>query len=501
MYFLKVEKVTKRFGGVVALNDVSAAFERGEIHSIVGENGAGKSTLLKILSGTVKADDGDVYLEGEKITNLEPLDLFGLGISVAFQETSLFDNLNVAENLFIGELYKYNRFKVNWNEAVEMAGKILTDFGLKDISPSAQVASLSAGEKQIIEILKAVKTNAKIICMDEPTAPLTKDAVELLFSLLNRLKATKITIIYVSHNIEEVLRISDRITVLRDGKKIDTVEKKDASDSILHDLMIGRSITKVRKIKEKTFKEDEVPVLKLVNVGDGEKVKDISFEVMHGEIVGITGLVGAGRSELAWLLFGLRPKTSGKIYVKGKELPFLTPDLAIREGILYLPEDRRQTGIFLNQNLLINTTVSKLEKIRRGVMLDFKGERDKTRIILDKLNVKYSTLNQSALQLSGGNQQKLLFAKCLFADPEILILDEPTKGIDVGSKQEIYKLIRDLAREGMAVVLISSEVEEICLLSDRVLVMGHGKILGVFEGEKINERDITTCYLQAAKSK
>lgn len=500
MDFLRVEKLTKRFGGVLALDRVDLEIDRGEIHSIVGENGAGKSTFLKILSGIVRLDEGEVLFQGERITNADPNRLFEIGISVAFQETSLFDNLTVAENLFIGNLYCNKKFSINWKAAAEKSRQILVDFGLTDVDPQRRTSSLSTEMKQIVEILKAVKDNAKLICLDEPTAPLTREGSELLFTLLQKLKDRGITIIYVSHNLDEVLRLSDRITVLRDGRKMDTVEGGGASESVLHDLMIGRSIDRVRKTREVKINRTK-PLLRVSGLSDGNKVLDVSFEVHGGEILGLTGLVGAGRSEVAWMIFGLTRRVGGEIYLSDRRIEHLTPDAAIREGIYYLPEDRRLTGLFLNQNLVINTTISRLEKVTKGVALDFKAERALSEEVMSKLGVKYSSLNQTAINLSGGNQQKLLFGKCLFAEPKIFILDEPTKGIDVGSKEEIYELIRSLADQGIAIVLISSEVEEICLLSDRVVVMGNGRILGTFEGDHINEREITTCYLQSAKSR
>jgi ABC-type sugar transport system ATPase subunit len=499
MEFLRVEALTKHFGGVLALDRVDLEIQGGEIHSIVGENGAGKSTLLKILAGIVGSDEGEVFFCGERITDAKPNQLFELGISVAFQETSLFDNLTIAENLFIGGLYNYRRFGINWRTAAGRAGKILEDFGLGDIDPQSRTAGLSTEMKQIIEILKSVKENARLICLDEPTAPLTRGGTQLLFSLLEELKNRGITVVYVSHNLEEVLRISDRITVLRDGRKVKTIGRAEASEAVLHDLMIGRSILRERRPRRGEI-DRKAPILRVEGLTDGDRVRDVSFSVHRGEILGLTGLVGAGRSDVAWMLFGLTGLSGGEIYVEERLVEHLTPDQAIREGIYYLPEDRRLMGLFLNQNLVINTTIAKLDRVKRRFTLDFKLERSLTAETMGKLGVKYSSLNQSALNLSGGNQQKLLFGKCLFAEPKIFLLDEPTKGIDVGSKEEIYELIRALAAQGMAVVLISSEVEEICLLSDRVIVMGDGTIIGTFEGERINEREITTCYLQSAKS-
>ena len=500
MAFLKVEKLTKRFGGVLALDRVDLEIESGEIHSIVGENGAGKSTFLKVLAGIVKADDGEVVFGGERITNADPNSLFERGISVAFQETSLFDNLTVAENLFIGSLYRYRRFGVSWKVAGERARQLLTEFGVGDLDPQTKSANLSTEMKQIVEILKAVKDNAKLICLDEPTAPLTREGAELLFSLLEKLKAEGITVIYVSHNLGEVLRLSDRITVLRDGRKVDTVARAEANEDVLHDLMIGRTIERVRKTRKDHIDYGK-PLLRVEGLSDGDRVREMSFAVHRGEILGLTGLVGAGRSEVAWLIFGLKQRVRGRVFIEEREIEHLSPDAAIAAGIYYLPEDRRRMGLFLNQNLVINTTISRLEKVTRRVALDFKQEKIVSEKAMSRLGVRYSSLNQSAINLSGGNQQKLLFGKCLFAEPKIFLLDEPTKGIDVGSKEEIYELIRSLADQGLAVVPISSEVEEICLLSDRVVVVGNGTTLETFEGKRINEREITACYLQSTKSK
>jgi ribose transport system ATP-binding protein len=498
MDFLRVEGLTKRFGGVLALDGIDLTVGRGEIHSIVGENGAGKSTLLKIVSGILKADGGELFFEGDRITNEEPTRLFDRGISAAFQETSLCGNLTVAENLFLGRLYRHRGAVINWHSAAEEAGRSLEGFGIPDVDPKTKVSGLSPETRQMLEIIKSVKDNAKLISLDEPTASLTKEGVGLLFRLLERLKAQGITILYVSHHLDEVLELSDRITVFRDGRKVGTIERAEASEGRLHEMMIGRAITHERRRGREAVRSGRQPVLRVDGVGDGDAVKEVSFEVFEGEVLGVTGLVGAGRSELAWLLFGLAPKNRGKIHFRGRELARSTPGASIREGMFYLPEERRAMGLFLDQSLAVNTTISRLDKIISGRTIDFKKEKDLTERILRRLGVKYASVDQEALSLSGGNQQKLLLGKCLFTDPRLLILDEPTKGIDVGSKEEIYELILSLSREGMSVIVISSEVEEIVLLSDRVLVMSEGKIIGAFEGDGINEHAITGCYLKTA---
>ena len=492
--FLEIKNIYKKFRGVQALEDVSMDVRKGEVHSIIGENGAGKSTLIKIISGVVRSDSGNVILEGEDITHFPIKKLFNRGISASHQENSLFDNLTIAQNLFISGFFNYRGARFNWKKITEDASKLLGAFGLNEISPLEIVSELPPETRQIIEILKSIGRNPRILCLDEPTASLNEKGAQQFFKLLDSMKEKGITILYISHNLEEVLKISDRITVLRDGKKVKTIERNEADKQTLHQLMIGRKI--VQKLRHKTAHVQEQPLLKVKNASDGNKLKDISFEVFPGEVLGLAGLVGCGRTELAWLIFGLTPLKSGEIFYKNKLLGNITPDKAIRNRIMYLPEDRKLMGLFLSQDLKVNTTASKISKIKKNILIDFKKEKRFTTDMLDELGVKYATLNQLALKLSGGNQQKVLFGKCLFAEPELLILDEPTKGIDVGSKEEIYELIDRLVEQGMTIILISSEIEEICKLSDRVIVMVKGQIKDEYKGDMINERDITSCYLQ-----
>ncbi len=495
--FLEIKNLYKRFKGVQALEDVSISIRKGELHSIIGENGAGKSTLIKIIAGAVKSDNGEIILDGEDITNWPSIRLFKKGVSASFQENSLFDNLTIAQNIFISELYKYNSFNLKWKKFIDNSKKLLRYFNLEDLNPLTLVSELPPETRQVIEILKSINREVKVLCLDEPTAALTENEIELFFKLLNDLKEKGVTILYISHNLTEVLKLSDRITVLRDGKKVKTLNRSEADKTVLHHLMIGRDI--VQRKRRKKLYQNTKPILKVKNISDGLKLKDISFEVYPGEILGLAGLVGSGRTELAWLLFGLSTCKSGEIYYKDEKIDKLTPIKAIKKGIMYLPEDRKLMGLFLGQDLIINTTVSKLDKVSRNILVDFNKEKRLVLEILKNLNVKYTSLNQLVLKLSGGNQQKVLFGKCLFTNPDLLILDEPTKGIDVGSKEEIYELIEKLVNNGLTIILISSEIEEICRLSDRVLVMVNGQIKNVYKGEDINEKDITSCYLQTEK--
>lgn len=497
--FLAIKNLYKRFRGVQALADVSIAVKKGEIHSIIGENGAGKSTLIKIISGVVRADSGDILLEGKSIIDLSSIKLFNMGVSASYQENSLFDNLTVAQNLFISELYRYKGFNFSWKKLIDDTKKILDYFGISELNPLETVSELPPETRQIIEILKSINRKAKLLCLDEPTASLTENGARLFYNLLNNLKEKGITVLYISHNLNEVLDISDTITVLRDGEKVKTLNKKESDKDTLHQLMIGKSL--IKKERQKVIHTEEKPILKVRDAGDGDKLKNISFDVYPGEILGLAGLVGSGRTELAWLLFGLTPMKSGEIIYRDNLLTHLSPARAIKNGIMYFPEDRKLMGLFLGQDLKINITASKIDKITQKIIVDFKKEKKFSLDMLESLDVRYSTLNQLAMKLSGGNQQKLLFGKCLFADPELLILDEPTKGIDVGSKEEIYELIENLVDQGMTIILISSEVEEICRLADRVLIMVKGKIRDVYKGDKINEREVTSCYLQTEKRK
>jgi ABC-type sugar transport system ATPase subunit len=498
MAFLESTGLTKRFGGLLALDGIDLEFLPGEIHSIIGENGAGKSTFLKILSGIVRADAGDIFFEGRRITHFRPNQLSTLGISAAIQETSLFENLTVTENLYVGNLYRQRSPVVNWKAANVQARQILADFGWPGIDPQALVGDLTAEDRQILEILKAVKANARVISLDEPTASLTQAGVRQLFALLQRLKQAGITILYVSHHLNEVLEISDRISVFRDGRKVGTVIKDQATEKLLHEMMIGRAIMHEQRTVAPAH--DTTPLLQVNGLTDGSKVQGVSFEVRKGELLGITGLVGAGRSELAWLLFGLMPKTGGSVHFEGADISRISPEEAIRRGIFYLPEDRRKMGLFLTQDLPFNTSIARLDRVRRGFIIDSQTEASLTSKMLERMGVKYSSSAQWALNLSGGNQQKLMLGKGLFGEPKLLILDEPTRGIDVGSKEDIYQLIRQLADEGMTVIFISSEVEEVCRLTQRVLVMGEGKIIGSFTGDEINENRITACYLQTGQT-
>lgn len=493
---IQFNQVSKNYGATKALDSIDLTIEKGEIHSLIGENGAGKSTLIKILCGVVNKDSGDIYYEGKKILDFRPYSLLQIGISAAFQEMSLFNNLTVAQNLRVATLPQKKDFTINWKKEKEETEEFLDSLGIENVKSDTPVSYLNPSQKQLLEIVKSILRQPNVLCLDEPTSSLAEKELAILLRLLQQLKKNQTTVIFVSHKLEEVLQVSDRITVLRDGKKVETLINKNLNESILFSLMVGEK--GIRQTQRRHFQGKE-KLLVVNDLSDSKKIKQISFELSKGEILGLAGLVGAGRSELAQTIFGLKHRQQGSIYFEGKLLPSnLTPSEAIEKGIIYLPEDRKELGLYLDLNLCYNTSACSLNQITKREIINFKKEIDIVQKLLTKLGVRYKTHRQKAFSLSGGNQQKLLFGKSLFANPKILILDEPTRGVDVGSKREIYQLILNLVNTSeTSIILISSEIEEICLLSDRVLVMKDGMLIKEFRGEEINERTITACYLQS----
>lgn len=492
---IQFNKITKNYGATKALDSIDLTIEKGEVHSLIGENGAGKSTLIKILCGVVNKDSGDIYYENQKIQDFRPYSLLQMGISAAFQEMSLHNNLTVVQNLSVATLSQKKGFTINWKKESEEIESFLTSLGIENIKPDTPVSWLNPSQKQLLEIVKSVLRQPKVLCLDEPTSSLAEKELTILFRLLKQLKNEQTTVIFVSHKLDEVLQVSDRITVLRDGKKIDTLNNENLNESILFSLMVGEK--GLHQTHKRQFLAKE-KILVINNLTDGKKLKPISFDLYKGEILGLTGLVGAGRSELAQTIFGYKHRRQGSIFLEGEALPSnLTPSEAIRKGIVYLPEDRKELGLYLDLNLCYNTSACSLNQIAQRGIIHFKKEIEMVEKLFTQLDVRYKTHRQKVFSLSGGNQQKVLFGKSLFVRPKILILDEPTRGVDVGSKREIYQLIFDLVNSSeTSIILISSEIEEICLLSDRVLVMKDGRLIKEFRGEEINERAITGCYLQ-----
>lgn len=491
-YFLEMTGISKTFPGAKVLNNVELKVKPGEVHVIMGENGAGKSTLIKILGGIYSKDQGDgvIKINGEVVEINSVQDAKNHGISIIHQEISLADNMTVAENLFMGEeLVNKTRYFLDDREMNKRAQQIVDGMGL-DIDVKTKVGDLSIAKQQMVEICGALMFNAKLIVMDEPTSSLTQVEIEQLFAQIEKLKQNGIAIIYISHRMDEVFRISDSITVFRDGELIATEETANLDRDKVITMMVGRELSEIYKHDERTELGHEC--LKVINFKN-KCLKDVSFCLHRGEILGFAGLVGAGRSELARAIFGIDRINSGELSIDGEKTDIRSAMDAIAKGIGYVPENRKIEGLYLSNTIKYNVSISVLEKFMRFIGINKKAEDAIMDEYGNSLSIKMTSPNQKVQQLSGGNQQKVVVAKWLATDPKILILDEPTRGIDVGAKAEIYQLIFKLAKKGVAVILISSEMEEIINLCDRIVVMHEGSIAGVLdnhEASKVKQEEI-----------
>ncbi|MBQ4473960.1 MAG: sugar ABC transporter ATP-binding protein [Lachnospiraceae bacterium] len=469
--------IDKRFGGVHALDHVTFEVLKGEVHVLMGENGAGKSTLMKILDGLYTADSGKVFIDGEEVHITSPLQARDLGVAMIHQELSMCENMTIAENIFRGEeMGKYGM--VDFKKMYADAQKILDDMNLK-LNAHTIVKTLSIAQKQMVEIAGAVSHNAKIVIMDEPTSSLTEVEIKELFKIVRDLKAKDTGIIYISHRMNETFVIGDRVTVMRDGQYIDTLNVAETNEDAIIELMVGRAITEVYEGERAEGGEVVLKVEHFTN----EKLKDCSFELRKGEILGFSGLVGAGRTELMRAVFALdKVEPGAKMTLFGKEVHFKRVQDAIDAGIGMVPEDRRGAGLVLGHSVATNLTIAVLKKFIKGIRVDKKKEREIVEEYRHKLSIKTTGPDQVCGDLSGGNQQKVVISKWLAAEPKILIMDEPTRGIDVGAKHEIYQLMRRLASEGVSIIFISSDLPEIINMSSRVVVMHEGHIAKVLDG-------------------
>lgn len=481
---LKLNHISKLYPGVVALDDMNMEFREGEVHAIVGENGAGKSTMIKTISGAIEPTKGTIEINGETFDHLTPKLSREKGVAVIYQEFTLVPVLSAADNIFMGE-YMLNGMVLDRKSMEEKARELFDRLHVK-IDPKTKVADLTTGFQQIVEIAKAISKDAKILIMDEPSAPLTITEVEAMYEIVDRLKAEGVTIIYISHRMEEIFRLSDRVTVIRDGKYITTLNTKDTNKQELIKLMVGRELNETYPAREKNPGE---VIMKLDKIS-GNGVKDISFEVKKGEILGLGGLVGAGRTELAQLIFGSEKITSGSITYKGKILHIRDCQQAIEEGIAMIPEDRKRHGVILEMSIMENTTMPCLKRISNKGVISTSREQDVTEKYKKELLIKTPSINQYVKNLSGGNQQKVVLAKWLAMNPEIIIFDEPTRGIDVGAKQEIYEIMNDLANQGKAIIMISSDMEELIGMSDRIIVLCKGRMAGSLARTEISQEAI-----------
>jgi ABC-type sugar transport system ATPase subunit len=494
--FLDFSHITKKFPGVVALDDVSFTIKKGEIHAVVGENGAGKSTLMNILGGEYPPDGGKVLLEGKEISIPNPYTAHKIGISIVYQELKLCPNLTVVENIFLGREKEEGSHRANWRRLADSARDILSSLGT-NISPREMVKRLSISEQQQVEIAKAISMNSTILILDEPTSALTLKEVNQLFKNLLYLKKNKeVTIIFISHRLDEVFEISDRITILRDGRYLGTFDTKNISKGEVVALIAGKQLAIELQKSHSRQEEGKKAVLTIKNLSRDRFIKDVNLTLYEKEILGIYGLQGAGRTELLETIFGIYRPDSGDVFIDGLRANIRNPKSAIRSGIALIPEDRRRAGLFLNFSVKENICVSILEKISRLGFILFRNVNDVAQRFVGSIGVKAKDIGQNIGSLSGGNQQKVIISRWLATKPRIFLMDEPTRGIDVGAKVEIFSLLRKMREEGVSILFVSSELQEIISESDRVIVMRNGRIVSNLKGENINKETVLHYAMQ-----
>lgn len=482
---LKMRGIAKRFGDFYALKDVDLDIYRGEIHALMGENGAGKSTLMKILAGAYISTTGKIEIEGKAYSITSPKSAIEAGITLIYQEIHLSPNLTIAENIFLGREIK-TLWGLDRKQMEAESQKVLDRLGAQ-LSAEQKVSSLTIAEQQQVEIARALHRNSRILVMDEPTAALSSRETERLFALIKKLREEGLAIIYISHRMAEIYELADRVSVLRDGKYVGSLTKENINSNTLVQMMVGRPLTDLFN-KEKVTIGNEI--IRVENLADGKKVENASLVVKAGEIVGLSGLVGAGRSELAHLLFGVKKQTRGKIYLNGAEISFDSPRDAIVHRIALLPENRKEEGLFLDMNVFKNITMATVERDSTMMIINQRKAQTETEQAIRGLNIRVPNANVEISGLSGGNQQKVLLSRWMAIRPKLFILDEPTRGVDVGAKSEIYKMMIEMAKQGVAILMISSELPEIVGMSDRVYVMREGNIVGEISGENINQENI-----------
>ncbi len=487
-FVLEVRGIVKDFPGTRALDKVDLTLKKGEVLALVGENGAGKSTLMNIIDGVHLPDEGQIFINGEEVNIRNPLDAQQYGIGFVHQEIALCQHVTVAENVFMSEINRTEKNFINYRDLYKRAGTALAPLG--DIDPRKKVSELSISNQQIVEIAKALSLNCKILILDEPTAALTESETTALFKIMHELKKNGISMIYISHRMAEIFSQCDRVSILRDGTYCGSLDIDKTNSKEVVSRMVGREISDLYPPKFEGNCTEQEELLRIENFSDGNRFRDISFTLHEGEILGLSGLIGAGRSEVVKSICGLFPRISGEIYFKGNSIGIGDYRDAIENGIVYLSEDRKVEGVFLEMSIQKNVSALNLEAVSVNGMVDNGRERKLADEYTKKLNVKFSSLGQDVSSLSGGNQQKVLIGKLLSVNPKVVIMDEPTRGIDVGAKAEIHKLIRELTCQGIGVIMISSELPELIGMSDRVLVMHEGDNCGIITGNDINEKKI-----------
>lgn len=488
-YLLELEDISKHYPGVKALQNVNFKLKKGSVHALMGENGAGKSTLMKTIAGIVKPNEGIIKVEGENVEFSSPKASIDNGIAMIHQELSPVLDMTIAENIFLGREHNTKLGTIDYNAMNRESKQILDSLGI-NLSPKKLMSKLTVAQIQMVEIAKAISFNSQIIIMDEPTSAIANEEVEMLFSLINRFKEQGKGIIYTSHKMDEIYEIADEITVLRDGVYIGTEQTNRLPYDELIKMMVNRELKDIYPERNSNIGKT---VLKVSDLSDGVNFEDVSFELKKGEILGVSGLLGAGRSEVMETVFGLRKKQSGTVFLNGEKVNFKNFKQAINAKIGFIPEDRKQQGLILERSVKENISLATLKSILKyNVFIDAAKEESLAKEYIKSLNVKTPKAEQQVGLLSGGNQQKVVLAKWLLISPQILIFDEPTKGVDIGAKTEIYKLINDLASSGVSIILISSELPEILGLSNRVIVLNQGKVAGEVSGDEITSEQIMT---------
>ena len=486
---LTMKGIDKTFPGVHALNHVDFEVRSGEVHALMGENGAGKSTLMKVLTGIYTRDAGTIIYDGKEVDFHNPREAQQAGIVIVHQELNMMGHLTVAQNIFVGR-EKKRGLLINDKAMNEDARRLFAQLNI-EIDPKETMSNLTVAKQQMCEIAKAISHDARVIIFDEPTAALTDSEIEQLFVIIRGLRSKGYGIVYISHRMDEIKKITDRVSVMRDGEYIGTLITEECTKEDIIDMMVGRVIYEEPKTSSHC-PPDAPTVLKVEHLNAGRMVRDVSFELHRGEILGFAGLVGAGRTETARALFGADPKQSGDIWINGEKVEINSPKDAVEAGIGYLSEDRKRFGIVLKKNLIENSTLASLKEYTRGIFLNKQKESDITQQYVDLLKTKTPGIDQLVMNLSGGNQQKVVIAKWLVNDSQIMIFDEPTRGIDVGAKQEIYELMNRLAESGKAIIMISSELAEILRMSDRIIVMCEGRKTGEFDIAEATQEKIMT---------
>ena len=486
-YRVDMENINKSFGGVKALDNVTFQVKPMEVHALVGENGAGKSTLMKVLSGAVIKDSGEIYINGEKVHINNPKDGIDNGISVIYQEFALIGSLTVAENIFIDKLSDKGRL-INWKSLRQRAKDLLDSLGFGNIPVNKTASELSVAHQQVVEICKALARECSVLILDEPTAVLANNEVEQLFNLLRALREKGVSIVYISHRLEEIFTLADRITIMKDGCFVTTRDAASLDKDQLVSMMIGRTLETYFPARDSKIGQT---IFKVEDICRGTVVNNVSFEVHEGEVLGISGLIGSGRTETMRAIFGADQKDSGQVYLAGKQIKIKSPQSAVAQGIAMLPEDRKAHGVLLNVSIRNNITLTRL-KAFSGVfnVISKKKETEYIEEMVNKLAIKVGSIENNASSLSGGNQQKVAIAKLLATDCKVIILDEPTRGVDVGAKIEIYKIINSLVAQNYAVIMISSEMMEVIGMCDRVLVMREGGLVGELKKDELTEQNL-----------